>query len=88
MLRYLSCTYSSVSLAKTDFSKYSQYFLKNYLYINHFTCEYDYLTSYMSTSRKAGVSIYGMYVIIFATVVNVHSYKENKSREVQRALKY
>lgn len=42
----------------------------------------------MSTSRKAPVSIYGMYVIIFATVVNVHSYKENKSREVQRALKY
>ncbi|WP_316243006.1 phage holin [Streptococcus suis] len=25
-----SCTYSSVSLVKTDFSKYSQYFLKNY----------------------------------------------------------
>ncbi|HFR3836541.1 TPA: hypothetical protein ACHWBK_002069, partial [Streptococcus suis] len=62
--------------------------LKNYLYINHFTCEYRYLTSYISTSRKAGVFIYDMYVIIFATVVNVHSYKENKSREVQRALKY
>lgn len=42
----------------------------------------------MSTSRKAGVSFYDMHVIIFATVVNVHSCKENKSREVQRALKY
>ncbi len=52
-----SYTYSSVSLAKTDFSKYSQYFLKTILYINHFTFEYNYLTSYMSTSRKAGVSI-------------------------------
>lgn len=62
-----NCTYSSVSLAKTDFSKYSQYFLKNYLYINHFTCEYDHLTSYMSTSRKAGVSIYDMYIIVNTT---------------------
>lgn len=63
-----NCTYSSVSLAKTDFSKYSQYFLKNYFVYKSLYCEYDYLTSYMSTSRKAGVSIYDTYVIMNATI--------------------